>query len=104
MDNVQERSFSRELSLAYAREQIERFQRLLEQFRLCKCPCLGGEECNCVSEDVKQDLIRYQRFVQQMNGKLLKRYVYIIINCVVLVKPFEASPVCENILLSCSLC
>ena len=92
MDDVQERSFSRELSLAYAREQIERFQRLLEQFRLCKCPCLGGEECNCVSEDVKQDLIRYQRFVQQMNGKLLKRYLYITKG-----KEFSLRRACEAI-------
>ena len=84
MDSLQWRSFSRELSLAYARDQIERFQRLLERFRLCECHELGGEECNCVNENVRKDLIRYQRFIQhrstqtdEMNGKFdIIKHIY----------------------------
>ena len=84
---------------------MEIFQRFFDRFRSCECPELSGDECNCVSEDVKEDLVFVQHRstqTEEMNGKFAIKNIYIIYNakrkefslrraC----KLFESSPVCD---------
>ena len=52
MEKDQCRSLSKSICVEFARDQVLRAQQLLERFRLCDCPDVGGFECRCVSEEV----------------------------------------------------
>ena len=56
MEKDQCRSLTKSICLQYARDQLLRAQELLERFRLCDCPEVGGFECNCLSEEEKEAL------------------------------------------------
>lgn len=54
MEKDECRSLSKTICLEFARDQLLRAQQLLERFRLCECPDIGGFECRCVSEEVME--------------------------------------------------
>lgn len=56
MEKDECRSLSKSICLKFARDQVLRAQQLLERFRLCDCPEVGGFECHCVSEEVMETI------------------------------------------------
>lgn len=56
MEKDECRSLSKSICLKFARDQVLRAQQLLERFRLCDCPEVGGFECRCVSEEVMETI------------------------------------------------
>ena len=56
MEKDQCRSLSKSICVEFARDQVLRAQQLLERFRLCDCPDVGGFECRCVSEEVMETI------------------------------------------------
>lgn len=64
MEKDQCRSLSKSICVEFARDQVLRAQQLLERFRLCDCPDVGGFECRCVSEEV-MEAIRNKSFTER---------------------------------------
>lgn len=56
MEKDECRSLSKSICIEFARDQVLRAQQLLERFRLCDCPDVGGFECHCVSEEVMETI------------------------------------------------
>ena len=56
MEKDQCRSLSKSICIEFARDQVLRAQLLLDRFRLCDCPEVGGFECRCVSEEVMETI------------------------------------------------
>ena len=54
MEKDECRSLSKSICLEFAHDQVLRAQQLLQRFRLCDCPEVGGFECRCVSEEVME--------------------------------------------------
>lgn len=76
MEKDQCKSLTKSICLKYAQDQLEKAQELLERFRLCDCPDLGGFECRCLSDEMKE-AIRNRSFTDRSvqtegkNGELL---------------------------------
>ena len=64
MEKEQSRLLTKSICVDFALDQVLRAQQLLERFRLCDCPDVGGFECRCVSEE-EMEAIRNKSYMER---------------------------------------